>query len=398
MKSRWILAAAVLLLGTGSLLAGCWDYQELENRALIVGMGIDELPPKKFPEYQMRMYRVILQVVEPTAGGGSEENMTQGGAKQGGRRGYSNIVIDTPSLGRGFWLSSTMSDHAPNLAHLQLIALGEKVSRKGLDELYDFISRFPQMRRKTELLLVTGPIMQYFETESAEEPAPALHIAELLDNVQNTLMFPESNFGTMSSNTRAGTPFLLLKASMNPRREIVIDEAAVFHKFKMMGTVKRDEMKYLSMLRGDIHRDVLDFQCAGGRRAALQILRGGSKLKPSMRNGKPHVTFDVELETELTEFQCLGAAFDKPERIRNVERTYSRQIEEQMKKTANELKNKYRQDLFRFSTRLKSHPELYKPMRSEPETFFRELTVDVRVDLKIRNLGNSLKNPSKESK
>ncbi|NGQ94399.1 Ger(x)C family spore germination protein [Brevibacillus sp. SYP-B805] len=385
------LVVAVLL---GMVMAGCWDYRELEDRALIVGLGIDELPPARYQGKEMRMYQLIVQVVEPT---GQSGGPTQGGmiGRGQGTKGYTNFTIETPSIAEGIDRIITRSDRIPNLAHLQLIGMGEKVAKKGFNELYDFFTRFPQMRRKTEMVVFSGSLPPFFTTQSITEPTPALHIAQLTDSVTETLMIPDTNLGVVSKNIRGKTPYLMLLVALDDKKEIVINRAAVFEGFKMVGTLSRSQLTDLSILHDEIQRGILHFPCYGGKQAALQVLRGKTRLKPDMRGNTPHVTFDIQMETELVEYQCLGAAMDKPENIKRLERSYSAILSRRLQRTMEELVKKYHSDLFRLTTRLKKDPAMYREIRQRPKEFFQRLTFDMRVSLKIRNLGNTLETPSR---
>ncbi|MED0678835.1 Ger(x)C family spore germination protein [Aneurinibacillus thermoaerophilus] len=387
---RSFISAITLISFAVILLTGCWDYRELERRAIIVGLGIEELPPERFAGKEMRMYQVIVQVVEAASASGQMGMGTQTGQQP---KGYTNFIFKTPSIANGIEQITTQSDRFPILSHLQMIAVGEKVSEKGLNELFDFFSRFPQMRRHTEIVMTTGPITEYFTIPSVSEPTPSLHIAEITDSVQKTLIMPESNLGTVSKSVRSNTPFFLLTASINKRKQIVINQATVFQNFKKMGILSKNDIQNLSILHGEIERGVLNFPCYAGKKVGLQILKGKNNIRPTMKNNRPHITFQIELDTELMEYQCLGASFDKPNQLERAERIYSDILEKRLHKTIETLKKKYKADVFRLTTRLKNHPDMYKQIRKQPKTFFEQLTIDVNVDLKIRNIGDSLKTP-----
>ncbi len=394
-KARRVIFLAILI-SIGALTAGCWDYQELENRAIIIGLGIDELPPVKRKGYEIRMYQVVVQIVEAASAGGTGQMGAGFNATGQQQRGYTNFIIETPSIAEGIERVVTRSDRMPNMSHLQTIALGEKVAKKGINELYDFFARFPQMRRHTEMLVFNGPLPLLFTSPSVSEPTPALHIAEMTDNVQKTIVMPRSNLGTVSKSVRSQTPFLLIKASLDAKRQIVLNEAAVFDRFKMIGTLSRNQIQDISILQDEIERGVLHFPCFEGKQTGLQIISGDCQITSELRQGFPHVTFKVELETEMMEYQCLGASFDKPEQIERTEQIVSGLLQARLEKTARELANKYKADVLRMTTRLKNEPEMYKELRERPTEFFRRLTLDVAVDVKIRNIGNNIKTPSRE--
>lgn len=389
----WFHSLLVMVL-LSIVLAGCWDYHELENRAIIVGLGIDELPPVRYRGKEMRMYKLVVQIVEPSGQSDGKAQGRMGGGSQG-TKGYTNFIIETPSIAEGIERIVTRSDRIPNLAHLQVIGLGEKVAKKGFNDLYDFFSRFPEMRRHTELIVLSGPVETFFTTPSISEPAPALHIAEMTDTVMKTLMAPDSNLGIVSKRVRSNIPYPMMMAAMDEKKQIVMNKAAVFDGFKMVGTLSRSELQDLSILQDEIERGILHFSCDGGKRAAVQVLSGKCRIKPVMRGNTPHVTFDIELKTELVEYQCLGASLDKPDSIKRAERSYSDALSRRLRRTTEELTRKYHFDLLRLTTRLKNHPAMYREIRQRPKEFFEHMTFDVRVSVQIRNLGNTLKTPSR---
>lgn len=391
---NWGLACVGMIL-VAFTLGGCWDYRELENRAIIVGLGIDELPPARYKGKEMRMYQLVVQVVEPASEGGGGGQMGGGFGAQGvQQQGYTNFIIETPSIAEGVERIVTRSDRIPNLAHLQVIALGEKVAKKGINELYDFFTRFPQMRRHTEIIVLNGSIPAFFTTPSASEPTPALHIAEMVDSVQRTMIMPESNLGLLSKAVRSKRPFILLHGVLDEKNQIVFNKAVIFDNFKIKGMLSKEQIQELSILHGEIERGVLDFSCYGGKKIGTQVLFGKTDVKPGVRNGKPHVTFRVIIETELVEYQCLGATFDKPEKIRKLEEKLAATTKKRLEDTARQLQAKYKSDVFRLTTRLKNTPEMYDQIKQNPEQFFQQVTMDVQVEFRIRNLGNSVETPT----
>ncbi|UFJ61701.1 Ger(x)C family spore germination protein [Brevibacillus sedimenti] len=394
-RRNWFAAVTVILL-IGLLLAGCWDYRELEKRAVIVGIGVDELPPLTEKGKQMRMYQILVQVVEPAGAGGNLGS--SGGTEATSRKAYTNIVVTSPSFANAIERTVALSDRIPNLAHLQLIGVGETMAKNGINELYDFLTRLPQMRRHTEIVVLDGPISRFFTTQSISQPTPALHMSEMAANVQQTLVMPDSNLGEVSKSVRGKMPFILIKASLDDSNKISMRHAAVFTDQKMVGTLTTDEMQLLSLLRNEIERGLLSFPCSAGKRTSFQILGGRSKLEPVMKNGRPHLTFELFLETEMIEYQCLGASFDKQEQIRKAERLYGAELKKRLITTANKLKDKYKVDVFRLTTRLKNYPDIHKALRNDPKTFMEQMVVDVNVKLRIRTIGSSLETPSLQEK
>ena len=165
---RWIqiLFCFVLTLN----LTGCWDQVEVEERALVLGLAIDEAPPdalEKEPQVThmkniplpKKMIRVTAQIAVPgrvPLGPGT-------GGMGGGGDGESPVWIVQVY---GHSLDEALNNMQQEIAdpryliHLRVIVISKEIARGGLDELNDYLRRNPEVRRRTWLLVS--------ETEAAE--------------------------------------------------------------------------------------------------------------------------------------------------------------------------------------------------------------------------------------
>ncbi len=366
------------------LLSGCWDYSELEKRAFIIGLGIDEAKTAKHPN---KAYEITLQAIEPSAETTAGNPGTPGAQS---KQGYINFTVTASSISKAIEDIVYQSERLPNLSHLQVLLISEKVAKKGFEDLYDFLARFPQMRRHTEVGITQGAPKEFLTLNSATQPTPAMHIAEVIDANQKTLNMPEGNFGALSKHIREKRPYVLPYLSKKSGTQIKVNQGAVFYTFTMAGTINEEEMRSLAFFQNEIERGNMSFSCDGGKSAVVRILRGKTNLEHGMNNQRPFLHYAMRIEGELIETQCGGQKFSKPEQIKQLEQKFSRQLETILSRSYAKIRDQYHNDFLEITPRLKNTPELYDWIRKEPKSFFDEADIKIDVDLKLRMMGNTV--------
>ncbi|WP_231571157.1 Ger(x)C family spore germination protein [Gordoniibacillus kamchatkensis] len=154
------------------LLSGCWDRQEIEQRAVVLGVGIDVASEQtvnknegevshlrgSFPEPETGNIRVTMQIAVPgriPLGPG----VSGSGGGGGGAGGQNTVwVVD----GFGQTINDALNNMQQSVAlplfygHLRVIVISEAVAKKGIQNLNDFLRRNPEIRRMTWMVVSRG--------------------------------------------------------------------------------------------------------------------------------------------------------------------------------------------------------------------------------------------------
>lgn len=144
----------LIILFIPILLSGCYDKQELDNYAYVVGIGADVGSGENL--------NVTYQIAIPLKLAGEGNNTS-------GKETYTTYTVSAPSLYVANELVNTISSKEVNLSHIKLILYSEELAKSDLSEhLNSLISNF-DIRPKTRVAICKGKAEEFLK-----EVAPIL--------------------------------------------------------------------------------------------------------------------------------------------------------------------------------------------------------------------------------
>ena len=157
MKSKLSLLAVLIL--AFPLLAGCWSRYEIENLAIVGGMGIDRIQ-----EDGKERYLLTLDVIRPGLSGGG----TEGGGR--GKPIYWRITATGDTLVDAERNINLRSPRRVFYGHMRFVAISEKIAREKLPDVIDYLARNSEVRLRILILLTreraTDALINYPELEN----------------------------------------------------------------------------------------------------------------------------------------------------------------------------------------------------------------------------------------
>lgn len=207
------LRIIMTLLLLASLLTGCWDRMELEERAVVLGISIDTAGPDaakkedevshlmgKYPAPKQSMIQLSVQIALPgriPLGPGESGGSSDGGGKQ---------TVWVLSV-----VGHTIDDAMMNLqqqisgklffGHLRVIVISEEIARKGIQNINDYLHRNAEVRRMAWMMVSKGKAKALMEAAPKLERVPTLYLASTLDDAVRHGKFPTNYIGTFWSNS-----------------------------------------------------------------------------------------------------------------------------------------------------------------------------------------------------
>lgn len=159
MKKLFIILPVIF----GILLSGCWDKKELNEVALVIGVGLDKVEDES--------YKITAQVIKPSSGqdkaGGSE--LPTWSISATGKTVMSAIRnLNESSPRRLYW------------AHLQIIIFGEELARESLSPIITWFERDRDSRAGSYLIVTNGLAEDLLNQKIELGNVPAKSMAELL--------------------------------------------------------------------------------------------------------------------------------------------------------------------------------------------------------------------------
>ena len=169
------MAAALILL------AGCWDARDVEDRALVVGLGLDR-------ERNGQLV-VSLEVTVPR-GTSARPGIT---GNQPGQRGNQGAAEPKVVLtGRGRTVHEALAQIRDGvrfdlfLGHVRVVVVGADLARAGLQQQLEMLVQNPEIRRLIPLAVVEGRARDYLLSPVTQDATAALYLSQMLDDLVRT--------------------------------------------------------------------------------------------------------------------------------------------------------------------------------------------------------------------
>ena len=375
-------------------LTGCWDKRELNELAITLAMGIDKVENE---------YQITVQVVVP-----SEVSMK-------GSTGGATVTLFTARGETVYEALRKMTKDSPRKiypGHLRMLVIGEELAQEGLGESLGVLSRDWEFRpdfyvviakdvTATEILNVTTdidsiPANKMFNSLKVSKEAWSgtdgitLNelIADLISDGKEAVLTGIQIIGNQEIGSSKQNVETISKAA-----QIQYDNLAVFKKDKLVGWLTEKESRGYSDITNSVTTTVTPISCPEEGKATIEVIQFNSDVKGNIKKGKPEVDITIKAEGNVGEVECkinlteLGT-------IEELEKTYEKEVTEIIIETFDTVQKKYKTDIFGFGEAIhRSNPKEWKKMKENWDEEFSNLTVNVKVDLKIRLTG-TINNPS----
>ncbi|MDB5053682.1 MAG: germination protein Ger(x)C [Bacilli bacterium] len=390
------------------LLTGCWDRLEIETRAVILAIGIDEAKPEHEMERSNATHLNKKSFTEPTAGSvritvqiAVPGRIPLGPGGGGGGQ--------TESAKRPVWVLSsageTIDEALMNLqqqladrlffGHLRVIVVSESVARKGIVNLNDYFRRQPEVRRTAWMAVSKGEAREFMTATPELERVPTLYLLATMDQAVKMGKLPNDFLGIFFSSSSAKgqegyLPYLNLKKQSN----IEIAGLAYFKSDKMVGATNALQIgNFMTMKQMNPGGYNVLEQIPGTETAVMfQSTHRKAKITVDIKDGKPHATIKCLIEGDVRE--------KSNENFKLTEES-SKKIEEKVKedgvkafKKLIKQTQKDGSDIFGFGEYIRATQPAYwnREIKSKEkwESMYQDISFDVNLRVKIRRIGTKV--------
>ncbi|MGG1516335.1 Ger(x)C family spore germination protein [Paenibacillus oryzisoli] len=380
-----------LLLIASLVLTGCWDRRELNELAIVVGIGLDKSGDN---------IRVTAQIVNA-----GEVASSKGGA------GYStpvSILTATEStISEALRKLSTVAPRRIYTSHLRVLVIGEELAHQGVENVMDGLSRNREFRTDFQLIIAKGtsaenvleilmptekiPANKIYKTLELSEkvwaPTVNMPLDKILADLSNPTKEPVITGIQIVGDQETG------KTKRNMSRSkayanLMVPGVALFKQDKLVDWLTDEESKGYNYIMGNVKNSVGHMACPQGGKIAVEVVRTKSNIKGEVVRGKPKITVSLYSEENVGEVQCK-IDLTKPETILQLEQLAVEKLTNILEATIQKAK-KNKADIFGFGEAIEDvNPGAWKVFRKDWDQYFADLEVSVHVDVQIRRLGTT---------
>lgn len=374
-------------------ISGCYDRREIDNLALVVGVGID-------PAQAKDKIKVTVQLIKPQQ------------IAEGGGGGKSFWTVTTTGVTIEDAISSFVERAGRELywAHNMVIIVGEELARRDIDEYLDYFNRDPELRRRSWLVVAKDiEAKEILEAESELEEIPARDIDLSIKNsmanseassvdlqlFDRRLAIPQvspiaSRIELVEENKLKKEEKMAQKTGKpDPKKKYRITGSAVFKQDKLVGWFGEEKARGLLWVTGEVAGGVINIPAPGVKKdtVSFDTIKSINDITTQLVNGKPVINIKVKTEGSLAE-TMVGIDVVKFKYIDILERKLANEVRREIRQ-AIEQAQKWQTDIFGFARTFEiAYPQKWKEIKDRwEEKIFPRLQVNIEVEAKIRRFG-----------
>ncbi|KAF9118028.1 hypothetical protein BGX30_004885 [Mortierella sp. GBA39] len=324
-------------------LTGCWNLKEPNQRAFIIGVGMDMTEDKEL--------EISSEIAVPAGLGSSQ--VTGAGKK--------NTFTVASAKGKDFMdagqhLQAELS-RSLFYAHRQTILIGHRMAEEGLGKYLDMIFRNPKSELRSVILVVKdGTAKEVIKAEPTFDP----FISTTLGSQQYALgMKPYYYRMLLCDAFSEGTQPIVPAITADPSRGYIYAGSAILdkdHGIKLVGYLDPEESMYNNWMMVK-HQPQINISLHG----TGSIVENNSSLDPS-----------------------------KDDDLKTIQTKLSQEAEEKVRKLVEKAQHQYKIDIFGIGEQVhRQHPEIWKTLKPHWHETFPELPITVSVHLRYRDPGQT---------
>ncbi|SEP14918.1 Ger(x)C family spore germination protein [Paenibacillus sp. OV219] len=313
-QSLWIrpVKLSLVMALIVPMLSGCWDRLEIEERAVVLGISIDEVGQVSKEEQESQvietapktdMVRVTVQIALPgriPLGPGDSSGSSGAGTQD------TLWVLDSVGHSVDDAIMNLQQQLSSKLffGHLRVIVVSEHVARRGLENVNDFFHRNSEVRRMAWLMITKGSAKALMKAAPKLERVPTLYLIATLDEGIRMGKFPTDYIGNFWSNSvKLGEEGYLPYVAIRKEQNVQITGLAYFKGNKMVGTTTATEIGAFMGVKGMNPAGYRIFVDLGGpmKNVMTSTTHRDKKISVSIVSGRPRFTIFIALEINVEE-------------------------------------------------------------------------------------------------
>lgn len=372
-------------------LSGCWNYRELNDLAITIGVGLDKIEDE---------YLITVQTVN--AKKSSSDSSSTSTPK------FITYTSKGETIQEAFRKLLLVSPKRTYANHVQILIFGEEIAREGLHDSFDIFFRDPESRKNYLVLIAKETTAESaLKVLTPIEEISATHIYEslLADSefygITEKITYEELMGLYLNDKKEISLPSISIAGKneqgdvidniekSDPKTKLVLSEMAIFKNDKLLGYLNSDESIYLSIIKKVLKNTILTYECESNKYMSLEVLG----LKADFKTNKNSLDINVNIKSDanITEIYC-NVDLNNPDTITELENNINKKVEENVLKTINSIIDKYDSDVFGFEDMIyRNDLKFYNSIKDDWDNrYLKELNFNVKADIKLLSKGNIL--------
>lgn len=283
-KNQRIRAVSIIvfLILFSSLLTGCWSARELNESALVAGVGFDK---------DGDQYKMTVQILQPLK------------LTPNARTKSSNATYITSETGQSIFGIIRTFPHktARKLfwSHAHVFVIGRDLAQQSVTETLDWFYRNQELRPLSYVVLSATSAADVLESKTELNPIGAYGVANIVSVLTDTSDAPRVDL--MDFMALSASP--VHAAYMPELNQLEVIGTGVFLHDRLVGELSLAESKGLTSLIGKVgggHMTIPSLTNPS-QHMAVEIIHGGAKRSVQLIHGEPAVLYQLNYVVDIAE-------------------------------------------------------------------------------------------------
>lgn len=377
------LKAALPCLVAAMVLTGCWDRREINDISFVLASGVDW----RDGQYVVSAQFPLVGQIGGTKGGG-------GGTGGGDKTWYLSVGEGSTIWGASFKQQLSLS-RVLNYAHRRVLLIGEGLAKHGVDSFLDLVTRDPQSRMSTLMLVTRGEARDALDLSVAVERMPAEMIREMALKAMNRPIMMKHFIDTLlDDGIDPVAPLLTITPSESgpdgdARRNFKLDGLAIFRDNKLVGMIDQSEADGVLWAMNQARLPQLAVKPPDGSEGLIVVQFNEYKVQivPTIREDLITMRLDISGRGNIVETTSTFEIADSP-KMDQLTDTVERELEKTIASSIRKLQTEFNADPIGFGEIIEQRdPRYWKTIKSRWREIYPKVKFSVHTDILMENVG-----------
>lgn len=368
MIKKWIklLIISIVLL----LLIGCWDYRDIDKRAISISIGVDRVNGKI--EFSGEIAKLT-----PSSGGDKEKAQT------------SNVYKllsygDTYEQARIHY--DSVNPYPTFLGATRVVVFSRNFAKESIEPYLNRINKFYDYRKTLLTVITREPPKEIFEVKVEKDISVGFLIENIVSNLEGKGLTISSSVGEQLSDIALGKVGYMLPYVGIEEEAIKYLGLAVLKNSKLVNIIDFEDTEGILYLLADnpVLTEVLSFSEDEKNKYSIRTSIKKRKIKTDYKDENPVINIDIDLIAQIQYQYYIEPISD--DKIKKLEDMLSKKVKKDIIDIFKKSQKEFECDIFGFARYFRAdNPKVYEKIDWEKEYIKADINVNIKT--KINNLG-----------
>ena len=305
----------ILLLLIPLFMGGCYDYNGLNDLAIISGIAID---------YESDQFKVTFEIIS-----------TKKEGETSGSNSTYYVTSRADNIVYAFTDAANKIDKVPYFEHVEMVVFSKNVAESHIEECIDYLIRTERLRNEFYAAIADNNAEDLLSASTKEHPIISSYLVELLEfnsETYNSAYYVQFT-KTVNSILSDGEDAMLPVFSVDDDKNIELSGLGIFKDYKLVHIFNNTQASVVNLLNNfNVESIHFNMTCDNDKNITIAVYNGDVSIEPD--NGLLNVS--AKLSARISENNC-DYDLKKIETYQELEQKFSYIIAREMDKVLKEF-------------------------------------------------------------